>query len=141
MRDDITKKYSNGEITVVWKPGLCGHSANCWKGLGSVFKPSERPWIQMDGASSAEIMAQVEKCPSGALSYFRNDAGSKPESISSAPTIEVTRDGPLVITGEIVITLQDGTEETRKKASLCRCGQSGKKPFCDGTHTKVGFKG
>ena len=141
MRDNVTKKYSNGEITVVWKPGLCIHSTNCWKGLGSVFKPNERPWVQMDGATSEQIMAQVEKCPSGALSYIRNDAETVPEPKSAAPTVEVTCDGPLVVTGDIVIRHQDGTEETHKKASLCRCGQSGKKPFCDGTHNKVGFKG
>jgi uncharacterized Fe-S cluster protein YjdI len=65
-------EYSNGEVTVVWKPKLCQHSTNCWKGLGSVFKPKEKPWIKVDGASSQEIIEQVKKCPSGALSFYLN---------------------------------------------------------------------
>src|SRR5688572_25156865 len=67
-----TFKYSNGEVTVAWKPDLCIHSKNCWKGLIQVFNPAERPWIKMDGASSERIIEQVKKCPSGALSYFMN---------------------------------------------------------------------
>jgi uncharacterized Fe-S cluster protein YjdI len=65
-------KYANEEITVVWEPGLCQHSALCWKGLIGVFNPNERPWINMNGASTAQIIEQVKKCPSGALSYYEN---------------------------------------------------------------------
>lgn len=67
-----TFKYTNGEVTVVWKPNLCQHSTRCWKGLITVFNPNERPWIKMDGANSEKIIEQVKKCPSGALSYFMN---------------------------------------------------------------------
>ena len=67
-----THKYSNGEITVVWKPGICQHSTICWKGLIEVFDPRKRPWINMDGATTEQIIEQVKKCPSGALSYFLN---------------------------------------------------------------------
>jgi len=66
-------KYSNEEITVVWKPSLCQHSSICWKGLITVFNPNEKPWINMNKASSERIMEQVKKCPSGALSYFMNE--------------------------------------------------------------------
>ena len=69
---DITKKYDNGEITVVWKPDTCIHSTLCWKGLIQVFNPRERPWIKMDGASTERIVEQVKKCPSGALSHYMN---------------------------------------------------------------------
>ena len=69
----MTKKYTNGKITVIWKPDLCTHSTNCWKGLNTVFNPKERPWIKMEGASSERIMDQVKKCPSGALSFYAND--------------------------------------------------------------------
>ncbi|MBK8969609.1 MAG: (4Fe-4S)-binding protein [Lewinellaceae bacterium] len=69
----MKKEYTNGDITVVWKPDVCQHSAMCWKGLNAVFNPQARPWINIDGADSAAIIAQVEKCPSGALSWFRND--------------------------------------------------------------------
>ena len=69
-----THKYTNGEVTVVWKPDTCIHSAICWKNLHEVFNPSERPWINMQGASTERIIEQVQKCPSGALSYFMNEA-------------------------------------------------------------------
>ena len=68
-----TFKYSNDEITVVWKPDICQHSTNCWKGLIQVFDPREKPWIKMDRATSERIIEQVRKCPSGALSYFVNN--------------------------------------------------------------------
>lgn len=70
---DSAKSYSNGEITVVWKPGICIHSGKCVQGLGEVFNVHNRPWINIGGSSTDRIMQQVEKCPSGALSYFRNE--------------------------------------------------------------------
>ncbi len=145
MRDDITKKYTNGEITVVWQPSLCAHSTNCWRGLGSVFKPKERPWVQMNGATTKQIAEQVANCPSGALSYYRNSESDKSEQAAPSgepAVVQVSPNGPLVVTGEIVIKHRDGSEEKRAaKTSLCRCGQSNNKPFCDGSHTKCGFQG
>lgn len=70
---DSDKSYSNGEITVVWQPGICIHSGKCVQGLGEVFNVHVRPWINIAGSSTDRIMQQVEKCPSGALSYFRNE--------------------------------------------------------------------
>ena len=64
--------YSNGEVTIVWKKHLCIHSTRCWKGLPAVFKPGKRPWIEPQGATTAEIIAQVSQCPSGALSLRRD---------------------------------------------------------------------
>jgi len=63
-----THHYSNGETTVVWKPSLCTHSAICAKGLAEVFDPRRRPWIDMSKAETRQIIDQVRKCPSGALS-------------------------------------------------------------------------
>ncbi len=63
-------KYSNGEVSIVWKPELCIHSGNCARGLPDVFKPREKPWINVNGASTEKIIEQVKKCPSGALSFF-----------------------------------------------------------------------
>ena len=71
----ITKKYSNGEVTIVWKNTLCIHSVNCFHGLPSVFDPRRQPWITPEGASTEEIIAQVKKCPSGALSYYLDKNG------------------------------------------------------------------
>jgi uncharacterized Fe-S cluster protein YjdI len=73
MRDGFTKKYSNGAVTVVWKPSICQHTGICFMGLPQVFDPSRRPWIAIDSASTEEIIAQVNACPSGALSYHMND--------------------------------------------------------------------
>ena len=70
---DAIKKYSNGELTIVWQPKMCSHSANCVKGLSKVFDSKAKPWINAEGASTEEIKAQVNKCPSGALSFFMND--------------------------------------------------------------------
>lgn len=64
----IKKEYKNNEVVVIWQPHLCIHSKKCWKGLLSVFDPRRKPWVDMNGASSAEIVRQVKECPSGALS-------------------------------------------------------------------------
>ena len=66
-------KYSNGEVTVVWQPELCIHSGRCFHGLPEVFKPKEKPWITPEGSTTEKIVAQVKRCPSGALSYFMNE--------------------------------------------------------------------
>ena len=73
MRDEITRTYTNGEVTVVWKPNLCQHSAICFRGLPKVFDPRKRPWVDPQGASTEEIVAQVRKCPSRALTYLLNE--------------------------------------------------------------------
>ena len=70
-----TLKYTNNEVTVVWKPKVCIHSTVCWKGLIEVFDPREKPWIKMGEATTEKIIDQVKKCPSGALSYFMNNDG------------------------------------------------------------------
>lgn len=67
-KNNMKKEYANGDVTVVWQSGLCTHSANCVRHLSAVFKPKEQPWVQMENATSAEIVATVAKCPSGALS-------------------------------------------------------------------------
>ncbi|MBS1904314.1 MAG: (4Fe-4S)-binding protein [Bacteroidetes bacterium] len=63
------KSYTNGEITVFWKPEICQHSGNCARGLPTVFKPRQHPWITLEEASTAEIIVAVENCPSRALTW------------------------------------------------------------------------
>lgn len=70
--------YANEEITVVWKPELCQHSCRCWTQLPEVFDYTKKRWVNPNGASSEEIMAQVKKCPSGALTFFYNDKKNSP---------------------------------------------------------------
>ena len=72
---DITKKYTNGEVTIVWKPNTCIHSAICFRGLGEVFDPRKRPWITPENSTTEKIIEQVKKCPSGALSFYMNQEG------------------------------------------------------------------
>jgi uncharacterized Fe-S cluster protein YjdI len=144
-----TFKYMNGEVTVVWKPNVCIHSSVCWKGLIEVFNPREKPWIKMDGATTERIIEQVRQCPSGALSYFLNEEATKdetPHKVVAEPAqimkIEVTASGPYRIQSECLIVHSDGREETKTgTVSLCRCGASVNKPYCDGSHRKIGFEG
>ena len=68
MPDQNIKEYSNGEVTVLWDASKCIHSANCVKNLPEVFKPKEKPWVQMENSTSDNIISTVNKCPSGALS-------------------------------------------------------------------------
>jgi putative redox protein len=72
-----TIKYGNEEITVLWKPEFCQHSTRCWKQLPQVFKPSEKKWIDPNGAPAERIREQVNHCPSGALVFIRNNADEK----------------------------------------------------------------
>ena len=71
----MTRHYTNGEITVTWKPDVCRHSGICARGLPLVFRPRLRPWIDLTPSDSATIAAQVDRCPSGALGWFRNEDG------------------------------------------------------------------
>lgn len=71
MTKDIIKRYTNGEVTVIWQPSLCVHSAICFHGMPEVFDPRRRPWVVLDGHTTDAIIRQVEECPSGALSCER----------------------------------------------------------------------
>ena len=131
------KEYTNGEITVVWKPGICIHSAKCAHGLPNVFKPKEKPWIQVENASTSELVKTIDTCPSGALSYFKNSAGRPKEefSIAQAMKVEVVKNGPLLVFGNIDLTHETGETESKKRSTaFCRCGNSKNQPFCDGSH-------
>lgn len=67
------RKYSNGEINIIWKPELCIHAGSCVKALPEVYDPKSRPWIQAKNASTKELKAQIATCPSGALSFESHD--------------------------------------------------------------------
>ncbi|NDV79193.1 (4Fe-4S)-binding protein [Dysgonomonas sp. 511] len=66
---ETKKEYSNGEVVVIWKPELCQHAGICVKTLPKVYNTKERPWIKPENATADELIAQINKCPSGALSY------------------------------------------------------------------------
>ncbi len=140
------KTYTNGEVTVYWKPDLCIHSTKCFHSLPEVFNPKIRPWIQLDKSTTDKIIETVKNCPSGALSFKNNSEILNEEKQMAEPLtnssvrIEVTNSGPLMVTGNCVIINKDGTETIKEgKFALCRCGQSTRKPFCDGTHKSITF--
>ena len=145
MEKDITKKYTNGEVTVVWKPNTCIHSTICWKGvtgLPEVFDLRRRPWITMEGADTARIVEQVKKCPSGALSFYMNEETPERVNVTTQTEVEVSPNGPLLVYGNITIRDGSGQETTRHKVTaFCRCGHSQNKPYCDGSHVRESFKG
>lgn len=142
---EITKKYTNGEVTIVWKPAVCMHSAICWSGengLSEVFNPAEKPWIKPEGASTEKIIAQIDKCPSGALSYYMNNDEDGTPEVTTECIAEIAPNGPILVYGNITVKHADGTQTKKNKVTaFCRCGGSGNKPYCDGTHRKINFEG
>lgn len=70
--NNLKKEYTNGEVTVVWQSGKCSHSGNCVRNNPDVFQPKEKPWIKIDGSSTDKIIETVQKCPSGALTFYKN---------------------------------------------------------------------
>jgi uncharacterized Fe-S cluster protein YjdI len=154
--DENNREYTNGEITVFWRPKECIHATTCFRELRSVFDPGKRPWVNMSGASTEEIIRIVDLCPTNALTYKWNkdlnntSTDSKTENLetlqspqpSTSPVTEirVMPDGPLVVKGEFITIGTNGKEMKKMRiTSFCRCGQSNNMPYCDGTHRKVGF--
>ena len=138
---DLEKTYTNGQITVKWQPGKCIHSHKCFTDLPEVFDPQKRPWINMDGANSEGISAQVAKCPSGALSIVNKGSDNIIDSAAAEFEIEILPNGPLLVKGPISLKMRDGSRKKEGNSiALCRCGNSGNKPYCDGTHRKINFK-
>ena len=134
----MRKVYRGRDIEVSFDLDLCVHIAECLRGDRKVFELERRPWVLPDEAD-AEIVAQVvERCPSGALQYRRLDGGQ--QETHSTTTVTPIRDGPLFVSGAISVVRDDGTVEVLPRATLCRCGQSGHKPFCDNEHLKIGFR-
>lgn len=142
------KKYSNKEITIFWRPDRCIHSANCLIGLPNVFNNGRRPWINIGGAETKEIIRTVNTCPSRALVYAKNSdriRKVKRKTVKKPPKyarIQILKDGPVLVSGNFIIR-----DANRKKirietetVALCRCGVSKIKPFCDGNHKEIGFK-
>jgi CDGSH-type Zn-finger protein/uncharacterized Fe-S cluster protein YjdI len=131
--------YRNDVIEVHWEPRLCIHTRSCVRRLGKVFNASARPWIDVDAADPDAIAETVLTCPTGALHFQRLDGG-KQEEAAEETTVEPRPNGPLFVRGRLKIVDADGgliREDTR--LALCRCGASENKPFCDGSHRRIGF--
>jgi uncharacterized Fe-S cluster protein YjdI len=141
----VKRDYATDEIVVHWDSDKCAHSTNCVRGLPVVFDTSRKPWIAVDAASADEVAAAVDRCPSGALSYTRLDgvepgpAGHRPVTEDDVRAVVIVRkSGPYVIEGPVRIETSDGEVlGIERRVFVCRCGRSGTKPFCDGSHKTV----
>ena len=138
MSEKIRKEYTNGEVTVTWQPHLCNHASICLMKLPEVFRMSKRPWINMSGADTKQIIDVVKQCPTLAIDYFMNEGFTDPtkdESSEKTTEIEILQNGPLIIKGKVKIKI-NGKEDIINEVStaLCRCGLSKDQPFCDGAH-------
>jgi hypothetical protein len=86
------------------------------------------------------LKAQIDKCPSGALSYEKIKVTIKNRNMKAE--VELMKNGPLLIKGNIEIKSYDGTVVSKEKiTAFCRCGVSQNKPYCDGSHKGAGFVG
>lgn len=121
-------------IDVGFDGARCIHSRNCVLGNPHVFVPNAAgEWIHPEAADVEAIVALAQSCPSGAITYRRRDGGAE-EQAPVVNTVRVRENGPLAFHAEIDI---NGTVSLR--ATLCRCGASQNKPYCDGSHGQAGF--
>jgi len=137
--EQMRKVYRGQDIEVSFDLDICVHIGECLRGQRQVFQLHRRPWILPDLAAADEVADVIQRCPSGALLYRRLDGGPQEEP-DATTTVTPIRDGPLLVTGAIEVRLDDGTVETLPRATLCRCGQSQHKPFCDDQHLVTGFR-
>ena len=133
--EDKRENYKDKNITIHDNRGICAHAGRCTDGLSSVFRLKEEPWIHADAAIADEIIATIQKCPSGALSYSVDDVEHPNRDGGGEPTIFVAPNGPYVVSGgpDLVDTTR-AEGASLEHFTMCRCGGSKNKPFCDGTH-------
>jgi len=138
--NDRRRNYVGEKITIHDNRCVCAHAAFCTYELPEVFRKGERPWIDPDGAEPERIIEVIEKCPSGALSY--SVGGVEHRDQEREPCITVSRDGPYLVVGGIEVVGEEprAEEVSTEHCACCRCGASRNKPFCDGSHLRVGFK-
>ena len=137
--EDKRENYQGEKITIHDNRGICAHAGYCTDGLASVFHLKEEPWIHPDSASADKIIGTIQKCPSGALSYSVDNIEERDHA--GEPSIFIAPNGPYVVSGKpelVDVTRGEGASE--EHFTLCRCGGSKNKPFCDGTHWYNEFK-
>lgn len=139
---DKRRDYPGKEITVHDNRKICSHAAECVNNLSSVFKLGSRPWINPDASKMNDIVDVVRRCPSGALSYSIDGVEYRDPEEQRNPTVTVLKNGPYHITGGIELigeNTQFGEGASKEHYTLCRCGASENKPFCDGAHKSSNF--
>ncbi len=131
--------YAHDSLSVHFDLGRCIHSAVCVRGLPAVFDPKARPWIRPEAAAVEEIVQIVHRCPTGALQVAIDGVPVPP--VQNDCTVQVGRNGPLMVRGDVRIVDAEGNEILQDtRVALCRCGHSRRKPFCDGAHRDAGFR-
>ena len=136
---DKREAYVGKGITIFDNRALCAHAGHCTDGLASVFRMRSEPWIDADGAPVQDVIDTIRRCPSGALSYAIDGVEAAP--VERAPMVTVSANGPYEITGGIeLMGMKQGAGASSEHYTLCRCGASKNKPFCDGSHWDAGFR-
>jgi len=134
---DKVLEYKGSEVSVSFNPLLCSHAAECGRIAANIFNPAKKPWIQPDNGTVDQMRKVVAACPSGALALMDN--GARVHLVADRAEIEVEKNGPYRVR-DIPSPVAQSQGMSERKYVLCRCGQSGNKPFCDGTHRDVGWK-
>jgi CDGSH-type Zn-finger protein/uncharacterized Fe-S cluster protein YjdI len=122
-------------VTIRFDGKRCVHARQCVLGQPRVFKantPGE--WIFPDEASAEAVAIVAHSCPSGAITYERHDGGAQ-ETAPEVNVATVRENGPLAFRAPLTI----GGAAAGYRATLCRCGASANKPYCDGSHNTAGF--
>jgi CDGSH-type Zn-finger protein/uncharacterized Fe-S cluster protein YjdI len=121
--------------TIRFDGRLCIHARRCVLAQPGVFKSNvEGPWIDPDAANPEELVEVAINCPSGAIHVTRSDNGTE-ETAPKVNTIAIRENGPLAVHAEIELN----GERIGYRATLCRCGHSNNKPYCDGSHVAAAF--
>jgi uncharacterized Fe-S cluster protein YjdI len=139
----VTKRlqiYQSAEIMVSYDPNLCTHAAECVRGLPLAFDTSRADWVHPDAAPAMEVAAVVARCPSGALQAIRPGVAPGKAASSGGVTVRVLGDGPALVRGAVTLELPSGDTQARSSFALCRCGGTRETPFCDGSHSRNGFR-
>ncbi len=124
-------------VTITFDGARCIHSRNCVLSRPDVFVPNVKgDWIFPDRASPEEAMRIGINCPSGAIRVVMNDGSATSDAPVLVNTVRVRENGPLAFEGALQLK---GEALPNARATLCRCGQSKAKPWCDGSHTAAGF--
>lgn len=132
---DKPASFEGKNITIHDNRGICSHAGHCTARLAKVFT---FPDIQPDAAKVQEIIETIDLCPSGALSYTLD--GILHRDKDQEPKIHISRNGPYEVRGGIDVNAEMQGNASSEHYTLCRCGSSRNKPFCDGTHWYVDFR-
>ncbi|MEZ4394230.1 MAG: CDGSH iron-sulfur domain-containing protein [Polyangiales bacterium] len=137
MANDIEEVPGN-KVLLRFEGKRCIHARHCVLSRPDVFVPNvEGEWLHPEHATAEEIAELAHSCPSGAITYEPLDGGA-PETAPRVNLARVRENGPVAVHGDVELQSADGAQRLLR-ATLCRCGASANKPFCDGSHTAAGF--